>query len=186
MTPKLILIPALVLAFVLCALVTDSVRVASANGDAAPNLDAGAPGEGAEYRWNVDDQRSPLLGLPDANLKPGLDRSITYPTASFNFPIFQALSYDEENGRYLLPSISRESKGVHFIALKPTESKNTYASIDGTNLKLIDNDSLKTVRASDGTRYIFVRYPDGEFRCAGIKNADGVSINMLYTASGLM
>src|SRR5258708_7505265 len=191
MTPatKLILIPALVLAlvlaFVLCGLVTGSVRVASANGDAAPNLDA-ASGESAEYRWNVDDQRSPLLGLPDANLKPGLDRSITYPMASFNFPIFQALSYDEENGRYLLPSISRESKGVHFIALEPTASKNTYASNDGTNLKLIDNDTLKTVRAGDGTRYIFVRYPDGEFRCASIKDASGANLSMLYAANGLM
>ncbi len=163
---KLILIPSLVLAFVLCGLVTNRVVIASVNGDAAPDSNAGAsesydsaPGESTEYRWNVDDQRSPLLGLPDANLKPGLDRSITYPMASFNFPIFQALSYDEENGRYLLPSISRESKGVHFIALEPTASKHTYASTDGTNLKLIDNDSLKTVRAGDGTRYIFVRYP---------------------------
>ena len=190
---KLILIPSLVLALVLCGLVTNRVVIASASGDAAPDSNAGAseshdsaPGESTEYRWNVDDQRSPLLGLPDANLKPGLDRSITYPVASFNFPIFQALSYDEENGRYLLPSISRESKGVHFIALEPTASKNTYASTDGTNLRLIDNDSLKTVRAGDGTRYIFVRYPDGEFRCASIKDVNGANLSMLYAANGLM
>src|ERR1700674_3023686 len=190
---KLILIPAVVLAFVLCGLVTNRVVIASANGDAVPGSNAGASesygsaaSERTEYTWNVDDQRSPLLGLPDANLKPGLDRSITYPVAKFNFPIFQSLSYDEENGRYLLPSISKESKGVHFIALEPTESKNTYASTDGTNLKLIDNDSQKTVRAADGTRYIFVRYPDGEFRCASIKDANGANLSMLYTANGLM
>ena len=190
---KLILTPALVLAFVLCGLVTNWVASASAYGDATLNSNAGAseshdsaPSENTEYTWNVDDQRSPLLGLPDANLKPGLDRSITYPIAQFNFPLFQSLSYDEENGRYLLPSISRESKGVHFIGLEPTASKNTYSSTDGTNLKLIDNDSLKTVTAGDGTRYIFVRYPDGEFRCASIRDAGGASLNMLYAANGLM
>src|SRR5260370_16573780 len=106
--------------------------------------------------------------------------------AQFNLSIFQSLSYDEKNGPFLLASNPRESKGVHFIALEPTESKNTYASTDGTNLKLIDNDSLKTVRAGDGTRYIFVRYPDGEFRCAGIKDAGGANLSMLYTANGLM
>src|SRR5258708_7601161 len=171
---KLILIPILALAFVICGLVTN--RIAIASGNPAPNPNAGATesydsatSETIEYTCNVDDKRSPLLGLPDANLKPGLDRSITYRMAQFNFPIFQSLNYDEESGRYLLPSISRESKGVHFIALEPTASKNTYASTDGSNLKLIDNDSLKTVRAGDGTRYIFVRYPDAEFRCAGIK-----------------
>ena len=191
---RLILIPSLVLAFVLCGLVANRIAVASVNGGAdRASSTAGASesfdstaAESTEYKWNVDDKRSPLLALPDANLKPGLDRSITYPMAQFNFPIFQSLSYDEENGRYLLPSISRESKGVHFIVLEPTESKNTYASTDGTNLKLIDNDSLKTVRAGDGTRYIFVRYPDGEFRCAGIKDASGASLSMLYAANGLM
>ena len=188
---RLVLTPTLVLAFVLCGLVFNKVGV---NADATqPNPKAGgsesydsAASETIEYLWNVDDKRSPLLVLPDANLKPGLDRSITYPMAQFNFPLFQSLSYDEENGRYLLPSISRESKGVHFIALEPSANKNTYASTDGSNLKLIDNDSLKTVRAADGTRYIFVRYPDGEFRCATIKDAGGASLSMLYAANGLM
>ncbi len=139
-----------------------------------------------EYKWNVADRQSPLLGLPDANLKAGLDYSISFPIAQFNFPIFQSLSYDEENGRYLLPSISRESNGVHFIAFEPTETKNTFASTDGANLKLIDNDSQKTVRTSEGTRYTFVRYPDGEFRCASIRDASGSSLSMLYAANGLM
>lgn len=189
-----ILIPSLVLAFVVSGLVPVTVAaIASVNGSDRANARAGASesfdsatAETSEYKWNVDDKRSPLLGLPDANLKPGLDRSITYPGAQFNFPIFQSLSYDEENGRYLLPSISRESKGVHFIAFEPTESKHTYVSTDGTNLKLIDNDSLKTVRTSEGTRYIFVRYPDGEFRCASIHEVGGANLSMLYTANGLM
>jgi hypothetical protein len=174
----IILIASLALIFGLGGSITRRVS-------AIESFDSPAP-EIIEYKWNVGDKQSPLLGLPDANLKPGLDRSISYPLAQFNFPIFQSLSYDEENGRYLVPSISRESNGVHFIALEPTESKNTYASTDGTNLQLVDNDSLKTVHAGDGTKYIFVRYPDGEFRCASIRDAGGASLNMLYTANGLL
>jgi hypothetical protein len=138
------------------------------------------------YKWNLSDRELPLLGLPNTHLTTGLDQSLTYPLDQFRFPIFQALNYDDEHARYLLPSISSESKGVHFIEFVPIESRNTYASIDGTNIKLIDNDNLKTVRTSDGTKYTFVRYPDGEFRCASIKDSSGASLSLLYTANGLM
>ena len=138
------------------------------------------------YKWNLSDRELPLLGLPNTHLTAGLDQSLTYPLDQFRFPIFQALNYDDEHARYLLPSISSESKGVHFIEFAPIESRNTYASIDGTNIKLIDNDNLKTVRTSDGTKYTFVRYPDGEFRCASIKDSSGDSLSLLYTANGLM
>jgi len=138
------------------------------------------------FKWNVSDRGLPLLVLPNTRLTPGLDQSLTYPLGQFSFPIFQALNYDEEHARYLLPSLSTESKGVHFIEFAPGERKNTYTSIDGANLTLIDNDSMKVVRTSDGTRYVFVRYPDGEFRCASIKDSSGASINLLYTANGLM
>ncbi|HEY5075479.1 MAG TPA: hypothetical protein VII34_12365, partial [Pyrinomonadaceae bacterium] len=125
------------------------------------------------YKWNVIDRGLPLLGLPSSHLTAGLDQSLTYPLDQFSFPLFQALTYDDEHALYLLPSLSKESKGIHFIEFAPTESKNTYTSVDGANLKLIDNDNMKTVRIGDGTKYIFVRYPDGEFRCASIKDSSG-------------
>ncbi|MGZ8848205.1 MAG: hypothetical protein ACXW3C_17225 [Pyrinomonadaceae bacterium] len=138
------------------------------------------------YTWNLRDRELPLLGLANARLTPGFDQSLTYPLGQFGFPIFQALNYDDERGRYLVPSISRDSRAVHFIEFATTENKNTYASIDDPNIKLIDNDNLKTLRTSDGTKYIFVRYPDGEFRCASIKDPSGAYISLLYTANGLM
>jgi hypothetical protein len=155
--------------------------VAVKTGTSAP-VDAA----GDVYKWNVGDKGLPLLALPNSHLKPGLDQSLSYPLDQFSFPVFQALSYDDERARYLLPSLSRESKGVHFIEFTPGEIKNTYTSIDGANIKLIDNDNMKVVRTSDGTKYIFVRYPDGEFRCATIKDSSGASLNLLYTANGLM
>jgi hypothetical protein len=141
---------------------------------------------GSAFKWNVSDKGLPLLGLPNTRLTPGLDQSLSYPLGQFSFPIFQALNYDEENARYLVPSLSTERKGVHFIEFAPAASKHTYTSIDGANLTLIDNDSMKVVRTSDGTKYIFVRYPDGEFRCASIKDSSGATLNLLYTANGLM
>ena len=138
------------------------------------------------YKWNVDDRQLPLLGLPGGNLKPGFDQSLGYPLDRFSFPIFQSLNYDDEHRKYLLPSISRDGHVIHFIEFESTEIKNTYSTNDGTNIKLVDNDNLKTIGTSDGRKYIFVRYPDGEFRCASIRNTNGAYLNLLYTANGLM
>lgn len=142
-------------------------------------------GAAIAFKWNVADKQLPLLGLPGDHLKPGFDQSLSFPLDQFSFPIFQSLTLDEEHGRYLLPTISPEGKGVHFIEFVSGEIKNTFTSTDGSNIKLFDNDNLKTVRAADGTKYSFVRYPDGEFRCAGIKDARGASLSLIYTANGL-
>ncbi|MFS8085779.1 MAG: hypothetical protein ACMG6H_09130, partial [Acidobacteriota bacterium] len=145
----------------------------------------GTPNAVTLFTWNIDDKQLPLLGLAGDRLKPGFDQSLSFPLDQFGFPIFQALSYDDEHGRYVLPAFSREGNGVHFIEFGPTEIKNTFTSTDGANIKLIDNDNLKTIRAADGTKYTFVRYPDGEFRCAGIKDARGAYLSLVYTANGL-
>jgi hypothetical protein len=147
---------------------------------------SGVAAEATAFKWNVTERGLPLLGLPTTHLNAGLDQSLSYPLAQFGFPIFQALSYDEEHGRYLLPSSSAGNKGLHFIEFTASEGRNTYTSTDGANIKLIDNDNMKVVRTSDGTRYVFVRYPDGEFRCASIKDPSGSSLNLLYTANGLV
>ena len=139
-----------------------------------PAVDPSASsGAATLFNWNVADKQLPLLSLPGDRLKPGFNQSLSFPLDQFSFPIFQALTFDEEHGRYLLPTISPAGKGVHFIEFVSSEIKNTFTSTDGTNIKLVDNDNLKTVRAADGTKYSFVRYPDGEFRCAGIKDARG-------------
>jgi len=69
------------------------------------------------------------------------------------------------------------------VEFAETGSSNLFVSGDGA--ELVDKDSLKIVRAAGGDRYLFVRYPDGEFRCATIKRADGATLNLLYSANGL-
>lgn len=158
------------------------LKLVAAKAGNTGSIDAAGHG----FKWNVSDKELPLLGLPNSQLSSGLDRLLSYPLAQLNFPIFQALSYDEEHAHYLLPSISSESQGVHFIEFAMSEIRNTYTSVDDANIQLIDNDNLKVVRTGDGARYLFVRYPDGEFRCASIKEPNGASLNLLYTANGLL
>jgi len=139
-----------------------------------------------DYKWNVSEKEAPLLGFADEQLRRGLDRGLSYHLDQFRFPVFQALAYDEEHSRYLLPLLATENTPNHSIEFAETGVRNSYASTDGAGIRLIDNDSMKTIRTSDGTKYIFVRYPDGEFRCATIKEASGDSLNFLYAANGLI
>src|SRR5437879_348313 len=138
------------------------------------------------YKWNVDNRQFPLLSFFSEYLKPGLDQSLSYPMDQFRFLIFETLDYDDARARYFLPSISGDGKGVHSIEFEPTQTKNNFVSIDEKKLKLIDDGSQKIIRASDGTRYVFVRYPDGEFHCAGIRDAGNNQLNFIYTSNGSM
>src|SRR5712664_3562365 len=105
-----------------------------------------------------------LIRSQGDRLKAGLDRSLTYRFEQLRFPVFQALTYDEEHGRYVLPAFAADGSS-HFVEFQLTEVKNTYSAIEAANVRLIDNDNIKTIRINDGTKYVFVRYPDGEFRC---------------------
>ena len=135
------------------------------------------------YQWNIREKDAPLLGLDHERLRAGFDQSLTYPAAEFDFPIFRSLSFDESEGTYLLPVISRSDKSLDFIELGRTTTPNTYRSAEG--IELVDKDTLKIVKIADGTRYLFVQYPDGEFRCATIKQPVGSNLNLLYNANGL-
>ena len=135
----------------------------------------------ASYKLNVGEKNLPLLGLSQDRLQPGFDQSLSYHATQFDFPIFKPLSFDEERGTFLLPSVVNNQNVM--IELTPTTSAHSYASNAG--IELTDRDTIKTVKTSDGTRYLFVRYPDDEFRCAMIKEANGATLNLLYNANGL-
>ena len=88
------------------------------------------------YRWNMEDHQAPLLGFAEERIRGLFDHTLTYSSEGFDFPIFKALNFDEREGKYLLPTISRESGSLHFIEFAPAGSPNTYASADGTNMQL--------------------------------------------------
>jgi len=143
------------------------------------------PVEMINVGWNVNLNDAPLLNFTEDRINSGLDRGLTYKLDHFRFRIFQALQYDDERALYLLPTLAESGAGPHLIEFALLEAR-IYSSTDGSNIRLIDNDTMKTIVTSDGTRYIFVRHPDGEFRCVLIKEVSGVTLNLVYTANGMI
>src|SRR5436190_6796107 len=136
------------------------------------------------YQWNIGDKELPLIGLSAARLNVGFDQSLGYPTGKFDLAITRSLNFDEDGGgRYLLPTLTKE-KAVAFIELTRTGTPGTYMSIEG--LQLVEKSGMKIVKTFDGTSYTFTQYPDGELRCSTIKQVNGPTLFLLYTANGLM
>jgi hypothetical protein len=186
-----LLVPSLICSLVVAAEVSGfgavfrSLRVENAPGQFTALAASSEKPETASYKWNVEGRELPLLELSADALAKEFDQSLVYSVDGFDFPVFKTLSFDEQEGRYVLPIISRESHKIHFVDFVREKTSNLYVSVDGTNIRLVDNDNLKTLRLPSGARYLFVRYPDGEFRCAAIKTSGGLTVNLLYAANGL-
>jgi len=101
----------------------------------------------------------------------------------FDFPIFKSLEFDKEYARYLMPAVLRRDRKLIFIEFSRLGGTNIYSSREG--LELVDQGNLKIIRAANGARFLFVQYPDGNLRCATIKESTGATLNLLYTANGL-
>jgi hypothetical protein len=138
---------------------------------------------GPVYKWNLGENGLPLLGLAQDRLRPGFDRLLRYPADQFEFPIFRSLVFDSEQNRYLMPVSSGDSSSEVSIEFNRTGATNTYTTAEG--VALVDKGSLKTIQTADGTKFLFVQYPDGEFRCATIRQKTGGTLNLLYAANGL-
>ena len=136
------------------------------------------------YQWNIANKELPLLGLSAPRLNAGFDQSLGYPTGQFDLAITRSLNFDEQGGgKYLLPTVTKD-KGVTFIELTRTGTPGTYMSIEG--LQLVEKSGMKIVRTFDGASYVFTQYPDGELRCSTIKQVNGPTLFLLYTANGLI
>src|ERR671914_1888729 len=91
---------------------------------------SGAEAAATTYKWNVSARELPLLGLNETNLTIGFEHSLGFSTAQFDFLIFKALTFDEEHGMYLLPTISRHSRSHSFVEFVPGGAANLYMSAD--------------------------------------------------------
>jgi hypothetical protein len=82
-----------------------------------------------------------------------------------------------------MPAVLRRDRTLIFIEFSRLGKTNIYSSREG--LELGDQGNLKIIRAANGARFLFVQYPDGNLRCATIKENTGVTLNLVYTANGL-
>lgn len=137
-----------------------------------------------DYKWNVGARELPLLGFSAENLATGFEHSLSFASTQVNFLIFKTLTFDEEHGAYLLPTASKDSGRQGFMEFAPSSVANTYMSSAGVELQ--DQGAMKVVKTADGMKYVFVRYPDDEFRCAMIRDANNRIVNLLYRANGLL
>jgi hypothetical protein len=162
------------------------MQIAAAKTVTLPDHSVDSTGENVatSYQWNLDNKELPLIGLNAPRLNVGFDQSLGYPTGQFDLAITRSLNFEEEGGgKYLLPTLTKE-KGVAFIELTHTGTPGTYMSIEG--LQLVEKSGMKIVKTLDGASYVFTRYPDGELRCSTIKQVNGPTLFLLYTANGLM
>ena len=88
------------------------------------------------YQWNLAEKEMPLLGLQDERLKVGFDQALTYRFDQLRFPIFQALTYDEEHGRFVLPALTPDGAS-HVVEFQLTEGKN-YSAIEAADVRLVE------------------------------------------------
>jgi hypothetical protein len=176
--------PAIVIGLVLVSLISVMHIAAAKNAAAGGETPAEAVSRSeVAYQWNVSQRDLPLLGLSAARLQAGFDQSLAFPAGQFAFAIFRSLNFDETDGKYLLPVLTKD-RHFAFIELARAGAANTYLSDEG--FQLVEKNGMKIVKTADGTSYSFTQYPDGEFRCATIKPATGPTLFLLYTANGLM
>jgi hypothetical protein len=135
------------------------------------------------YQWNTKERELPLLGLNAPRLSVGFDQSLAFSGNQFDLAISRNLTFDDESGKYLLPTLTKD-KHAAFIELTATGVPNTFMSIEG--IQLLEKKGMKVVKTSDGTSYLFTEYPDGEYRCSTIKQTNGPTLFLLYSANGLM
>lgn len=155
------------------------------NGAVEPAGSAAAP---APYKWNSNDAQRPLLSLGD-QVRPDIAQSLTYPLGQFAFPLLQALEHSERSGRYSLRLVPRSGNGSYVVELQqsgPSGNGANYVSTDGSNLRLLVNKGLTTIRANDATEYTFVRFSDGTDRCIRVKTSGGPIISLVYTRDNLI
>jgi hypothetical protein len=119
------------------------------------------------YRWNTDEKDLPLLEMNgDGRLEETEVAGFGYPMDGLNVQILAGLRYDESRKVYELPLAAGSIDGARektSIVFEATENGSRYRASGQPNLELVDNDSMKMIRANGGSRYQFVRYPDGKF-----------------------
>lgn len=164
-----------------------SAATARSDGDSTPeSVEAPeASRTPATYELNLKQQQLPLLSLP-AQISSAADLALTYPMGQLRFPLFQSLEFDQSSNRYVLRLIANDSGRGRTVVLKQSDSAGRYASLESSDVFLIDSKGVKAIHMSDGTEYTFVRFTDGVNRCIRVRTAAGSLITLVYAKDNLI
>lgn len=128
------------------------------------------------YRWNLTDEDLPLISLPD-HVGVGVDLSLSYSMDQFEFPLFQAVYYNQTARKYILMVIAKQGRRAQFIDLNTTQRESGSA---GAGLHFSENGRNKVLSTREGTVYTFSPLANGELHCSQIKDRNGLVINLRY------
>jgi hypothetical protein len=148
-----------------------------------------ATNSNAGMAWNLVDTNEPLLELP-ANSRSDLDHGFTFPFGQFGIPLSQALHYNAQTQRYLLMLLSDNGRRGSFLELRQMGRSNVYATVyatgRGPKVELIDQGTIKVLRAFNGNQYSFISTAEGDLRCVQIQDRTGASIRLSYNSEGMI
>jgi hypothetical protein len=144
-----------------------------------------ATNSNAGIAWNLVDTNEPLLELP-ANSRQDLDLGLTFPFGQFGIPLSQSLHYNSQSRRYLLMLLSENGRRGNYLELRQVGRSNVYATGRGPKVELLDQGSIKVLRAFNGNQYSFMSTAEGDLRCVHIQDRTGASIRVNYNSEGMI
>jgi hypothetical protein len=149
---------------------------------------------GSAYPWNLGDDGSPLITLPD-HISGSLDQSLTYSMGQFEFPLFQTLYYNQRARKYILMVTRKDepvpqadgiagrpmSRHAEFIELAQIGDSSQFAASGKLSLRLETKGGARVLTTSDATVFSFAALADGELHCRQINDRHGAVIHFKYS-----
>ena len=143
-------------------------------------LDAGTV---TPLSWNLHVNEAPFVVKANGT-QPGFAGPLIYPADGFALPLSRPLVYSTECDCFSL-TVERSSNELELVSLWRAQA-GFYRSGRGPYLELEQLDSLKSITALSGTRFLFAQVGDGEWRCVSIHDSRGSYLLIDYRADGLI
>lgn len=139
---------------------------------------------GAPFSWNLQKHQAPFIRQANSE-SPGFAGPLVYSSGDFSLPLLQALDFESSCDCYSLMVSKRGTSGLEIVHFWRAGT-GFYRSGKGPYLELEKVDSLRSVTALNGTRFLFAQVGDGEWRCVSIHDSLGNYLLLDYRADGLI
>jgi YD repeat-containing protein len=136
------------------------------------------------FSWNLRKHEAPFVRQPNSEFTD-FAGPLVFANGDFSFPLGQTLVFESSCNCYSLMVSKRGIKGLELITFWRARA-GFYRSAKTPYLELENADSLTSVTALNGTRFLFAEVGDGEWRCVSIHDAQGNYLLLDYRADGLI
>jgi len=165
-------------AVLLIALQVDGVVALASVASSEADRDSVTP-----WSWNLRQHEAPFIRQPHS-AHASVFGPLVFSSGDFSFPLLQPLGFDSECDCYSL-MLKQGTSRLELVNFWRTRA-GFYRSGNGPYLELENLDSLKSVTALNGTRFLFSEVVEGEWRCVSIHDSLGNYLLIDYRADGLI